>query len=542
MFSNKKTAKPGKTPDNYKQQIHNKLDSALEGLDIDIFTNHHDDSVIFQKKSQTPDDCDNDTTIPYVDDQSSPIHSQFNPFVTPWAKPTLPTSIRPLRLSFVQKLVIPLSKKPAPVAVNPLLKTPQQLASLYPKLPTSTLATASIATTATSAPTVTSTTSTVVSSAIVPVTTTAATAGATATTIPGTISTTTSTSSSDEIHSLRKHIQSINVNSTIPVTTQNQSYQPSQQPEYLQQPVYYTPRAPNHTMYPSNRKSQTPDDCDNDTTIPYVDDQSSPIHSQFNPFVTPWAKPTLPTSIRPLRLSFVQKLVIPLSKKPAPVAVNPLLKTPQQLASLYPKLPTSTLATASIATTATSAPTVTSTTSTVVSSAIVPVTTTAATAGATATTIPGTISTTTSTSSSDEIHSLRKHIQSINVNSTIPVTTQNQSYQPSQQPEYLQQPVYYTPRAPNHTMYPSNRYKAPQNQQPRQNFNRMHPRQPANQNIRQPIRYQNQSQTAFRRCLYCNGFSHNKAQCPANGVICHLCNKMGHFSKACLSTRRMQTQ
>ncbi|CAC5421914.1 unnamed protein product [Mytilus coruscus] len=196
MFSNKKTAKPGKTPDNYKQQIHNKLDSALEGLDIDIFTNHHDDSVIFQKKSQTPDDCDNDTTIPYVDDQSSPIHSQFNPFVTPWAKPTLPTSIRPLRLSFVQKLVIPLSKKPAPVAVNPLLKTPQQLASLYPKLPTSTLATASIATTATSAPTVTSTTSTVVSSAIVPVTTTAATAGATATTIPGTISTTTSTSSS----------------------------------------------------------------------------------------------------------------------------------------------------------------------------------------------------------------------------------------------------------------------------------------------------------------------------------------------------------
>ncbi|CAC5421911.1 unnamed protein product [Mytilus coruscus] len=260
MFSNKKTAKPGKTPDNYKQQIHNKLDSALEGLDIDIFTNHDDDSVIFQKKV-TPDDCDNDTTIPYVDDQpfhqSSPIHSQFNLFVTPWAKPTLPTSIRPLRPSIVQKLVIPLSKKPAPVAVNPLLKTPQQFASLYPKLPTSTLATASIATTATSAPTVTSTTSTVVLSAIVPVTTTAATAGATATTILGTISTTSSTSSSDEIHSLRKHIQSINVNSTIPVTTQNQSYQPSQQPEYVQQPVYYTPRAPNHTMYPSNRYKGT---------------------------------------------------------------------------------------------------------------------------------------------------------------------------------------------------------------------------------------------------------------------------------------------
>ncbi|CAC5376465.1 unnamed protein product [Mytilus coruscus] len=131
--------------------IHNKLDSALEGLDINIFSNHHDDSVIFQKKRQTTDDCDNDTTIPYVDDhsfyQSSPIHSQINPFVTPRAKPTLPTSIRPLRPSIVQKPVIPssLSNKPAPVAVNPLLQTPQQFASLYPKLPTSTSATASIA-------------------------------------------------------------------------------------------------------------------------------------------------------------------------------------------------------------------------------------------------------------------------------------------------------------------------------------------------------------------------------------------------------------
>ncbi|CAC5368618.1 unnamed protein product [Mytilus coruscus] len=142
----------------------------------------------------------------------------------------------------------------------------------------------------------------------------------------------------------------------------------------------------------------------------------------------------------------------------------------------------------------------------------------------------------------NEIHSLKKHIQSINVNSTVPDTTQHQSYQPSQHPVYVQQPVYHTPRPPYNTMYPSNRYRAPQNQHPRQNFNRMPPLYPVNQNIRQPIRYQNQSQTSSRRCSYCNGFSHYRAQCPASGVICHLCNKMGHFSIACLSTRRMQTQ
>ncbi|CAC5370262.1 unnamed protein product [Mytilus coruscus] len=60
----------------------------------------------------------------------------------------------------------------------------------------------------------------------------------------------------DEIHSLKEHIQSINVESTIPVTTQHQSNQPFQHPVYVQQPVYHTPKAPYHTMYPSNRHTK----------------------------------------------------------------------------------------------------------------------------------------------------------------------------------------------------------------------------------------------------------------------------------------------
>ncbi|VDI10638.1 Hypothetical predicted protein [Mytilus galloprovincialis] len=100
MFSNeKKTAKPGKTPDNYKQQVHYKLDSAFEGLDI--FADQQDDIISFKKGypiEHQVADCDNDTTIPYGDDQpfsqSSPIKS--NPSVSSWTgPPTLPSSITP---------------------------------------------------------------------------------------------------------------------------------------------------------------------------------------------------------------------------------------------------------------------------------------------------------------------------------------------------------------------------------------------------------------------------------------------------------------
>ncbi|CAG2239937.1 unnamed protein product [Mytilus edulis] len=101
MFSNeKKTAKPGKTPDNYKQQVHYKLDSAFEGLDI-VIKDQQDDIISFKKGypiEHQVADCDNDTTIPYGDDQpfsqSSPIKS--NPFFSSWTEPpTLPSSITP---------------------------------------------------------------------------------------------------------------------------------------------------------------------------------------------------------------------------------------------------------------------------------------------------------------------------------------------------------------------------------------------------------------------------------------------------------------
>ncbi|CAG2191423.1 unnamed protein product [Mytilus edulis] len=169
MFSNeKKTAKPWKTPDNYKQQVHNKLDSAFEGLDI--FEDQQEDVISFKRGypiEHLVADCDNDTTIPYVDDQpfsqSSPMHQHSNPFVSSWTGlPTLPSSITPVRPSIIHRPLIPstLSKIPTYVAENSRLQTPQHFAALYPSLPTSATTTTSITTAAVSVSTTTTSVST----------------------------------------------------------------------------------------------------------------------------------------------------------------------------------------------------------------------------------------------------------------------------------------------------------------------------------------------------------------------------------------------
>ncbi|CAG2192227.1 unnamed protein product [Mytilus edulis] len=124
MFNNgKKPLKPGKTPSNYHQEIQCKIESAFDNLDL--FTKQPDNVVSFKADhppSYPVDDCDNDTTIPYVEDQpffqSSPIHSTKNHFLSSWTgQPTLPSSITPLRPSIVHRPSIPstFAKRPAPI-------------------------------------------------------------------------------------------------------------------------------------------------------------------------------------------------------------------------------------------------------------------------------------------------------------------------------------------------------------------------------------------------------------------------------------------
>ncbi|VDI38855.1 Hypothetical predicted protein [Mytilus galloprovincialis] len=135
MFNNsKKPLKQGKTPANYHQEIQCDIESAFDNLDL--FTKKTNNVISFKPDHPPsyPVD-DNDTTIPYVEDQpffqSSPIHSNKNHFLSSWTgQPTLPSSITPLRPSIVHRPSIPstFAKRPAPTTNS--LQTPQHVSSL----------------------------------------------------------------------------------------------------------------------------------------------------------------------------------------------------------------------------------------------------------------------------------------------------------------------------------------------------------------------------------------------------------------------------
>ena len=72
-----------------------------------------------------------------------------------------------------------------------------------------------------------------------------------------------------------------------------------------------------------------------------------------------------------------------------------------------------------------------------------------------------------------------------------------------------------------------------------QNFTRT-PLRNSRSNFRQPrpnVNYQNQYP-----CFYCGGFCQYASQCPARNAICHLSQKVGHFSRVCQSARRVRPQ
>ncbi|CAC5394750.1 unnamed protein product [Mytilus coruscus] len=113
------------------------------GYQSPLFDIMNDDNVVTFKNDHPPTypvvDCDNETTIPYMDDQtffqSSPIHSNTNYFISSWTgQPTVPTSITALRLSIIRRPSIPSSftKRPAPLTNR--LQTPQHFSSVYPKI------------------------------------------------------------------------------------------------------------------------------------------------------------------------------------------------------------------------------------------------------------------------------------------------------------------------------------------------------------------------------------------------------------------------
>lgn len=99
-----------------------------------------------------------------------------------------------------------------------------------------------------------------------------------------------------------------------------------------------------------------------------------------------------------------------------------------------------------------------------------------------------------------------------------PFPQQRQQYQPKQTPQRLQ-------RA-NHIRHEQrgNRFDRPDNRS-RMNNDRQYNRNSSNQDVRQPL-----------PCSRC-GRRHGRDECPAQGVVCHRCQGVGHFSAVCRSAR-----
>ena len=146
----------------------------------------------------------------------------------------------------------------------------------------------------------------------------------------------------------------------------------------------------------------------------------------------------------------------------------------------------------------------------------------------------------------EEIQTLKDQLKSINIVQDVPPQTdtsyqnhQNQFYQPPQlMPYYVPQRPYYAPQRPQNRVQ-QNRFQRPRLiQGQRQNY--------SNSQIHRPPRQSNQQRyqpvdNQFK-CFYCGTNCQFKPQCPARNVICHLCNKIGHFSRVCQSSRRVPPQ
>jgi hypothetical protein len=146
----------------------------------------------------------------------------------------------------------------------------------------------------------------------------------------------------------------------------------------------------------------------------------------------------------------------------------------------------------------------------------------------------------------EEIQTLKDQLKSINIVQDVPPQTdnsyqnqQNQFYQPPQSmPYYVPQRPYYAPQRPQNRVQ-QNRFQRPrliQNQRQNYSNSQIHrPQRQSNQQRYQPVDNQ-------FKCFYCGTNCQFKPQCPARNVICHLCNKIGHFSRVCQSSRRVPPQ
>ncbi|CAG2226067.1 Transposon Ty3-G Gag-Pol polyprotein,Transposon Ty3-I Gag-Pol polyprotein [Mytilus edulis] len=403
MYSNGKPQKPGKTPSNYShhRQIQEKLDSAFDNLDIFDKT---DNVVTFKtdKPSSYPvEDCDNNTTIPYDDQlflQSSPIHQgSSNHFLSSWTGyPVAPTHITPLRPSIIRRPTIPSSFNTRPPPPTTSLQTPQHFSLIYPSLQTSTPSASSSATSISTGHTVTSTISTAVSTSIPASTTTTSTG-----------STTTTTSTGSAIGTVTGQITTAPTSSTSTISSEKSA---ESFPFHLEghAKIWYDTVADSKKHHFDFLIAAFRDRFKDKQHL--LDITILQTHQGRNESVLDFLSRLLKLATN-RNISDDILLAVAMNGLRADLKTIVMTKEPKNIEEFRHA---ANLAEKAIDSNVNS---VNSMNQTVL----------------------------------NEIHSLKEHIQSINVNSTVPDTTQHQSYQPPQNSVYVQQPVYHTPRTPYHT-------------------------------------------------------------------------------------------
>ena len=138
-----------------------------------------------------------------------------------------------------------------------------------------------------------------------------------------------------------------------------------------------------------------------------------------------------------------------------------------------------------------------------------------------------------------EIQTLKDQLKSVNIVQDVPTQTRN-SYQ-NQQNQLYQPPQsrpYYVPQTPQNRVQ-QNRFQRPRLIQGQRQYY-------SNSQIHRPERQSNQQRYQHVdnqfQCFYCGTNCQFKHQCPAGNVVCHMCNKIGHFSRVCQSSTRVPPQ
>jgi hypothetical protein len=147
----------------------------------------------------------------------------------------------------------------------------------------------------------------------------------------------------------------------------------------------------------------------------------------------------------------------------------------------------------------------------------------------------------------EEIQILKDQLKSVNIVQDVPPQTRN-SYQNQQISSYQNQQIqlyqpprsrpYYVLQRPQHRIQQNIFQRSRLIQGQRQNYSNSEinrPQRQSNQQRYQPV--DNQFQ-----CLYCGTNCQFRPKCPAINVVCHLCNKISHFSRVCQSSSRVLPQ